>query len=174
LVHRIGLVLLTGLIVGCAFEPGPSETSVAEAADALFETVATYKAEVAEHVVDVAYPAAWFSADDCTWFDPQPRADPDADVVDPPPAIQFGAVPSAPLQGREPTSGVVDGKPWIRTFESTREEDVLVRHLVYYITLDPLEGAPTMVAATSTSAPNDPELNAAVLDRIVERLDFPD
>lgn len=170
--RRIGLMAFACVCVGCAVDrPPPSVVSITDVADALFETVATCEAEVAGHVVEVAHPAAWFAADDCTRFDPDGPAVDDAEA---PVAIVFGAVPSAPIQGREPTSGTVDGRPWIRVFESSRDGDVLVRHLVYYITLDPADGEPTMVAATSTSASGDHELNAAVLDRIVARLDFRD
>lgn len=171
--RRIGLVVFACLSAGCAFDrPAPSEVSTSEAADALFEAVATCEAEVAGYAVEVTYPADWVAADDCTWFDPDRPGD-EAGGAEPH-AILLGAVPVAPIQRTEPTSGVVDGKPWIRVFESTRDQDVLTSYLYYYITLDPVAGEPTMVAITSTDAHGDHELNAAVLDRIVERLDFRD
>lgn len=169
-----GLLAPALLCAACgAIGPGPPEVTTAEAADALFETTSTCEADVAGYAVEVTYPATWFAAEDCSWFDPDP---PEVGDGGEPRmgAIEFGAVPFTPIQGREPTSGTVDGKPWIRVFETTRDEDTTVRHLVYYITLDPIAEEPTMVAATSTSASNDHELNAAVLDRMIESLDFRD
>lgn len=79
------------------------------------------------------------------------------------------------LQGssNEPRRGFVDGLPWTRTFESTTENETRITHLVYYIVLDPAAGEPTMVATTSTASEGDENLNAEVLDRMVERLTFP-
>lgn len=150
----------------------PAQTPPADVADDLFTTTMSCEALLGGFTVQVTYPAEWFTSQ-CIWFGPVQLNPDDAGAPDGT-AITLGAVPSAPRQGDEPRRGTVDGRPWIRVFEASQGGETSVTHLIYYITLDPAAGEPTMVAATSTASSSDHDLNAAVLDRMVERLSFGD
>jgi hypothetical protein len=171
LVAAVAIVLPRVLDRSIGDEPVHSASSVV---DTLFDETSTCRTALGGHAVEVTYPATWFTRR-CIWFGPDPLRIADPGQAPLGAVITLGAVPSPPLQGssNEPRRGFVDGLPWTRTFESTTENETRITHLVYYIVLDPAAGEPTMVATTSTASEGDENLNAEVLDRMVERLTFP-
>jgi hypothetical protein len=145
-------------------------------ADALFATTKTCHAVLnGRYSISVSYPGSWYVAPaipgvgGCIWFAPVKLTIPRPFNTAPPNAvIVFGAHgggPEMPPSWLSRTDLIVAERSAVRV---EKEVDDVLRY-EYSVPLE-LDGAPTLVAATSDENPGKYGLNKAILDRMMSTL----
>jgi len=158
--------------------------ATAEAAE-LFVRTDTCTTALAGMDVVVEFPAAWWTNRDapeghvpCLWYAQTPFEVAGAEERPAGVAITLGAVGGPPGESSRSADVVTEdvtvaGRPALRVEEREVDEGGNDRRVTYWISVGPsADGGPTLVATTSSADAGSYELNAAVLDEMMRRLEI--